>query len=184
MALVAMGQLVKHLRTQVMRGLPSEAEQRTRQQIRTPLESGAVNMTVFTTAPLHGNTYIFHGPGNAFSERRAYVGSTNLTNAGFFKNRELNRGRKGFQPRSTCGSTIPDRPVLPRLPGIGLSVQVASESGGSAESFLASAAVVGPLDPGHAQPRTFWVGSVPGSDNPRSQRSSLSPIFGAGERLF
>ncbi|SEO75445.1 helicase-related protein [Trujillonella endophytica] len=89
-ALAAKDQLVKHLRTQLMRGLPSEGEQTTLQQLKGQLESGAVEVKVFTTAPLHGKTYIFHAPGNAFAERRAYVGSSNLTNAGLFKNLELN----------------------------------------------------------------------------------------------
>lgn len=82
--------LVKHLRTQLMRGLPSEAERKTLQQLKAQLISGAVEMRVFTTAPLHGKTYIFHAPGNAFAERRAYVGSSNMTNAGFYSNLELN----------------------------------------------------------------------------------------------
>ncbi|MGE0306828.1 MAG: phospholipase D-like domain-containing protein, partial [Acidimicrobiia bacterium] len=82
--------LVKHLRAQLMRGLPSEAEQKTLQQLKAQLTSGAVEMKVFTTAPLHGKTYIFHAPGNAFAQRRAYVGSSNMTNAGFYRNLELN----------------------------------------------------------------------------------------------
>ncbi len=82
--------LVRHLRTQLMRGLPSEAQQRTLQQLKAHLASGAVEMKVFTTAPLHGKTYIFHAPGNALAQRRAYVGSSNLTNAGFYRNLELN----------------------------------------------------------------------------------------------
>ena len=89
-ALSAKEQLVKHLRTQLMRGLPSRAERRTLQQLKSQLKSGAVEIKVFTTAPLHGKTYIFHAPGNAFAERRAYVGSSNLTNAGHFRNLELN----------------------------------------------------------------------------------------------
>jgi len=82
--------LVRHLRTQLMRGLPSGDEQRTLQQLKGQLASGAVEMKVFTTAPLHGKTYIFHAPDNAFAKRRAYVGSSNLTNAGFYRNLELN----------------------------------------------------------------------------------------------
>jgi superfamily II DNA or RNA helicase len=89
-ALAAKEQLVKHLRTQLMRGLPSQAEQKTLRQLKAQLQSGAVEMKVFTTAPLHGKTYIFHAPGNAFADRRAYVGSSNLTNAGLFRNLELN----------------------------------------------------------------------------------------------
>ena len=63
-ALAAKEQFVKHLRTQLMRGLPNSAEQKTLQQLRAQLESGAVKMKVFTEAPLHGKTYLFHAPGN------------------------------------------------------------------------------------------------------------------------
>lgn len=89
-ATVAKDQLVRHLRTQLMRGVPDAAEQRTLQQLREQLASGAVEMKVFTDAPLHGKTYIFNAPGNAFLERRAYIGSSNLTAAGHFRNLELN----------------------------------------------------------------------------------------------
>lgn len=89
-ARAAKEQLVRHLRNQLMRGLPTSAQQRTLQQLKAQLRSGAVEMRVFTAAPLHGKTYIFHAPGNAFLARRGYVGSSNLTNAGLFRNRELN----------------------------------------------------------------------------------------------
>lgn len=89
-ARAAKEQLVRHLRTQLMRGLPTSAQQRTLQQLKAQLGSGVVEMKVFTSAPLHGKTYIFHAPGNAFSRRRGYVGSSNLTNAGLFRNLELN----------------------------------------------------------------------------------------------
>jgi superfamily II DNA or RNA helicase len=89
-ALVVKDQLVKHLRTQLMRGLPSDKEQDTLQRLKNQLASGSVQMKVFTSAPLHGKTYVFHAPGNAFQQQRAYVGSSNLTNAGLFTNLELN----------------------------------------------------------------------------------------------
>lgn len=73
-----------------MRGLPTSTEQRILQLLKTQLQSGAVQMKIFTDAPLHGKTYIFHSPGHPILERRAYVGSSNLTNAGFFRNLELN----------------------------------------------------------------------------------------------
>lgn len=82
--------LLKHLRTQLMRGIPSATEQRTLQQLRAQLNEGAVELRVFTDAPLHGKTYILHAPGNAFQEQRAYLGSSNLTAAGLYKNLELN----------------------------------------------------------------------------------------------
>lgn len=53
-AMAAKDQLVRHLRTQLMRGIPNSAEQRTLQQLREQLKSGAVEMKVFTDAPLHG----------------------------------------------------------------------------------------------------------------------------------
>ncbi len=89
-ALAAKEQLVKHLRTQLMRGVPTHSDQTALQQLKEQLVSGAAEVKVFTSAPLHGKTYIFHAPGNPFAERRAYVGSSNLTNAGLFKNLELN----------------------------------------------------------------------------------------------
>lgn len=89
-ATAAKEQLVRHLRSQLMRGVPNAAEQRTLQQLKAQLASGAVEMKVFTEAPLHGKTYIFNALGNAFLERRAYVGSSNLTAAGHFRNLELN----------------------------------------------------------------------------------------------
>lgn len=89
-AMAAKEHIVRHLRTQLMRGVPNQAEQRTLQQLRGQLGSGAVEMKVFTDAPLHGKTYIFHAPGNPFLTKRGYVGSSNLTAAGFYKNLELN----------------------------------------------------------------------------------------------
>lgn len=89
-ARAAKERLVKHLRSQLMRGLPTAPEQQTLQQLKAQLQAGAVEMKVFTDAPLHGKTYIFHTPHHPILERRAYVGSSNLTNAGFFKNLELN----------------------------------------------------------------------------------------------
>lgn len=89
-ALAAKDHLVKHLRTQLMRGVPTVTDQETLQKLKTQLASGAVEIKVFTDAPLHGKTYIFHAPGNAFAERRAYIGSSNLTNAGLYRNLELN----------------------------------------------------------------------------------------------
>lgn len=108
-ALAAKEQLVKHLRTQLMRGLPSEAEQRTLQQLKSHLETGAVEMKVFTSAPLHGKTYIFHAPGNQMAERRAYVGSSNLTNAGLFRNLELNIDVKDDDASKKLADWLTDR---------------------------------------------------------------------------
>ncbi len=89
-AMAAKESLVRHLRTQLMRGIPNQAEQRTLRQLRAQLSAGDVEMKVFTDAPLHGKTYIFHAPGNPYLEKRGYVGSSNLTGAGFYRNLELN----------------------------------------------------------------------------------------------
>lgn len=89
-AIRARDELVKHLRTQLMSGLPSKPQQATLQHLRDQLKSGAVEMKVFTDAPLHGKTYLFHAPESPFQKQRAYVGSSNLTGAGLLRNLELN----------------------------------------------------------------------------------------------
>lgn len=83
-------QLVKHLRNQLMRGLATAQGQRTLQALKNQLESGVVEMKVFTRQPLHGKTYLFHSPSKKHHSRWAFVGSSNLTNAGLTTNLELN----------------------------------------------------------------------------------------------
>lgn len=83
-------QLVAHLRNQLMRGLATAEGQVTLQALKHQLESGLVQMRVFTEKPLHGKTYIFHAPEKKFGAQWAYVGSSNLTGAGLHRNLELN----------------------------------------------------------------------------------------------
>jgi superfamily II DNA or RNA helicase len=83
-------QLVAHLRNQLMRGLATRESQATLRALKEQLEEGLVEMRVFTAKPLHGKTYIFHAPSQQFGSRWAYVGSSNLTNAGLNRNLELN----------------------------------------------------------------------------------------------
>lgn len=108
-AMAAKDQLVRHLRTQLMRGIPNQAEQKTLQQLRDQLESGAVEMKVFTDAPLHGKTYIFHAPENPMAKQRAYVGSSNLTAAGFYRNLELNIDVRDEDATQKLASWFEDR---------------------------------------------------------------------------
>lgn len=68
-------QLVKHLRNQLMRGLATEQGQQTLQTLKRQLESGAVQMKVFTEKPLHGKTYLFQTPSKKHHSRWAFVGS-------------------------------------------------------------------------------------------------------------
>ena len=58
--------------------------------VRDQLKTGAVEMKVFTDAPLHGKAYIFHRPQDPHVKKLAYVGSSNLTGAGLMRNLELN----------------------------------------------------------------------------------------------
>ncbi len=83
-------QLVKHLRTQLMRGLATADGQRTLQILKRQLECGAVQMKVFTEQPLHGKTYLFHSAQKKHHSRWGFVGSSNLTSAGLTSNLELN----------------------------------------------------------------------------------------------
>lgn len=89
-ALERRDQLVKHLRTQLMRGLATKQGQATLQTLKRQLGEGKVAMKVFTEKPLHGKTYIFHAPNKMHGSRWAYVGSSNLTGAGLMRNLELN----------------------------------------------------------------------------------------------
>ena len=89
-ALQSRQRLVAHLRDQLMKGLPATQQKHALQRLRDQLKSGAVQMKVFTDAPLHGKTYIFHRPADPHLKKLAYVGSSNLTQAGLHKNRELN----------------------------------------------------------------------------------------------
>lgn len=89
-ALARRDQLVKHLRTQLMRGLSTADGQSTLQTLKRQLSDGTVAMKVFTEKPLHGKAYIFHAPSKKHGARWAYVGSSNLTGAGLHRNLELN----------------------------------------------------------------------------------------------
>jgi superfamily II DNA or RNA helicase len=89
-ALARRDRLVKHLRTQLMRGLATASGQHTLQTLKRQLHDGLVCMKVFTEKPLHGKTYIFHSPGKKHGSCWAYVGSSNLTGAGLHNNLELN----------------------------------------------------------------------------------------------
>mgnify|MGYP000159079743 FL=1 len=89
-ALARRDQLVAHLRNQLMRGLATTEGQSTLQTLKRQLREGVVAMKVFTEKPLHGKTYIFHAPSKKHGSRWAYVGSSNLTGAGLYRNLELN----------------------------------------------------------------------------------------------
>jgi superfamily II DNA or RNA helicase len=89
-AIARRDQLVAHLRNQLMRGLATTEGQATLQTLKRQLRDGRVAMKVFTEKPLHGKTYIFHSPARRHGPRWSYVGSSNLTGAGLYRNLELN----------------------------------------------------------------------------------------------
>jgi hypothetical protein len=89
-ALARRDQLVAHLRNQLMRGLATAAGQAVLQTLKAQLESGVVQMKVFTEKPLHGKAYLFHAPAKKHGARWSYVGSSNFTGAGLNRNLELN----------------------------------------------------------------------------------------------
>lgn len=81
--------LVRHLREQLTRGMPTEQAAATLRALGKQLASGRVQMKVYTLAPLHGKTYILSG-GSIQLEHMAFVGSSNFTRAGLTSNMELN----------------------------------------------------------------------------------------------
>jgi superfamily II DNA or RNA helicase len=82
-------QLLEQLRTQLMRGLPTNADRAALQSLRDFLDKGAVEIKVFTRRPLHGKTYICHRK-DLNNPITGFVGSSNLTAPGLTHNYELN----------------------------------------------------------------------------------------------
>jgi superfamily II DNA or RNA helicase len=108
-ALARRDQLVKHLRTQLMRGLATTQGQATLQTLKRQLNDGLVEMKVFTEKPLHGKTYLFHSPGKRHGDRWAYVGSSNLTGAGLHRNLELNIDVQDSDPNLKLANWFDER---------------------------------------------------------------------------
>lgn len=82
--------LVNHLREQLMRGLSNEKGQNALRALKRQLASGLVQIKVFTRRQLHGKAYILHNPGHYALPVMGYLGSSNLTAAGLYRNLELN----------------------------------------------------------------------------------------------
>lgn len=100
--------LVRHLRTQLMRGLPTKSGQETLQLMKRQLESGRVEIKVFTRRPLHGKAYILRGGGGPVP-LWSYLGSSNFTGAGLFNNLELNIDIADQDPNQKLASWFEDR---------------------------------------------------------------------------
>jgi superfamily II DNA or RNA helicase len=84
-----MHELLDHLRTQLMRGAPTQADRETLGSLRDLIEQGRVEFKVFTRRPLHGKTYIFYRD-DLNNPITGFVGSSNLTPSGLARNLELN----------------------------------------------------------------------------------------------
>ena len=100
--------LVRHLRTQLMRGLPTKSGQATLQLMKRQLESGRAQIKVFTRRPLHGKTYILRGGGGPVP-LWSYLGSSNFTGAGLFNNLELNIDIADQDPNQKLAQWFEDR---------------------------------------------------------------------------
>src|SRR5919205_1867552 len=83
-------QLVNHLREQLMRGLSTKDGQSSLRALKRQLRAGMVQIKVFTRRPLHGKAYVLHNPGHYALPIMGYLGSSNLTAAGLYRNLELN----------------------------------------------------------------------------------------------
>lgn len=84
-------ELVQHLRGQLMAGGTSSARRQALLTLKEHLESGRVQMKVYTKQALHGKTYVAHTPkpGNMHPVM-SFVGSSNFTRPGLHTNLELN----------------------------------------------------------------------------------------------
>lgn len=84
-------ELVQHLRGQLMAGGTSSSRRQALLTLKEHLESGRVQMKVYTKQALHGKTYVAHTPkpGNMHPVM-SFVGSSNFTRPGLHTNLELN----------------------------------------------------------------------------------------------
>ncbi|MFT8394787.1 phospholipase D-like domain-containing protein [Propionibacterium sp.] len=69
--------------------MPNNADRRTVGMLKRQLDSGKVQVKVYTRQPLHGKTYILHRK-DISNPITGYVGSSNLTGPGLRSNTELN----------------------------------------------------------------------------------------------
>jgi superfamily II DNA or RNA helicase len=100
--------LLEQLRTQLMRGIPTNADRATLQSLRTLLADGAVEMKVFTRRPLHGKTYVCHRD-DLNNPITGFVGSSNLTVPGLTTNLELNVDVVDIEAAKTLAQWFEDR---------------------------------------------------------------------------
>ncbi|MHC6215544.1 helicase-related protein [Rhodococcus ruber] len=101
-------QLLEQLRTQLMRGLPTNADRVALQSLRDLLATGAVEIKVFTRRPLHGKTYICHRQ-DLNNPITGFVGSSNLTTPGLTSNYELNVDVLEVHAAATLAQWFEDR---------------------------------------------------------------------------
>lgn len=99
---------VLKFRTQLMRGLPTAADQATLQRLKRHLLDGCVQIKLFTRRPLHGKTYLAHkeDPNHPVV---GFVGSSNLTMAGLKHNYELNVDVLDFDAAKKLAKWFEDR---------------------------------------------------------------------------
>lgn len=82
-------ELVSLMRDQLMRGVPTAQDRTVLARLYNQVKSGAVQLKVFCSQPLHGKTYIFHR-NDITTPVMGLVGSSNLTYPGLTSNLELN----------------------------------------------------------------------------------------------
>ena len=82
------GEAVKNLRKQLMRGIPTNEDERGLKKLAKQLKEKKVIVKCFTRHPLHAKLYLTFN--NEFSGKVAFLGSSNLTLAGLKKQGELN----------------------------------------------------------------------------------------------
>ena len=83
--------LILHLRDQLMAGGTSSSHRQALLTLKEHLESGRVQMRVYTKQTLHGKLYVAYDPKTEdLSQVAAFVGSSNFTRPGLHTNLELN----------------------------------------------------------------------------------------------
>jgi hypothetical protein len=101
-------ELLEQLRTQLMRGVPNNADRQTLQSLRELLADGVVELKIFTRRPLHGKTYVCHRE-DINNPITGFVGSSNLTVPGLTSNLELNVDVTDFHGAKDLAAWFNDR---------------------------------------------------------------------------
>lgn len=82
--------IARDFRGQLLRGLPTAADEKTLRHLAAQLKDGKVCVKLYVAEPLHAKLYLAHRPDDTFNPILSLMGSSNLTLSGLTRQGELN----------------------------------------------------------------------------------------------